>query len=162
VDGTLALLECTSKQLVAEPCILLLLQARQPVYIDYKYEWHGTVIVFMLSEPLARQRRLHVTDRRTAADFAQVLCPLVEEQYPATERILLVMDNLNTHQPASLYEVFAPAEARRLVDRLQIHYTPEHGSWLNMAETELSILATPCINRRIADTGSASPEGRCV
>jgi hypothetical protein len=95
--------------------------------------------------------RVKVTERRTAIDFAHVIRELVDEQYPHAEKIVLVLDNLNTHKPASLYEAFAPTEARRLLERLEIHYTPKHGSWLDMAETELSVLATQCLDRRIPD-----------
>jgi hypothetical protein len=92
-----------------------------------------------------------VTERRTAVDFAHLIREVVDEQYPQAEKIVLVMDNLNTHTPASLYEAFPPAEARRLLERLELHYTPKHGSWLDMAETELSVLASQCLNRRIPD-----------
>jgi hypothetical protein len=100
---------------------------------------------------LAGHRRVKVTERRTAIDFAHVVQEWVDEQYPQAQKLVLVMDNLNTHKPASLYEAFAPAEARRLLERLEIHYTPKHGSWLHMAETELSVLATQCLDRRIPD-----------
>src|SRR4051812_11955441 len=100
-----------------------------------------------------RRRHVKVTDRRTAADFAGVLKDLVDVHYPEAEVIMLVMDNLNTHKVASLYEAFEPAEARRLLEKLEIHYTPKHGSWLNRAETELSVLSRQCLDRRIADQG---------
>ena len=112
----------------------------------------------MVFEPLAGQRRVKVTERRTAIDFAHVIRELVDAQYPHAEKIVLVMDNLNTHKPASLYEAFAPTEARRLLERLEIHYTPKHGSWLDMAETELSVLATQCLDRRIPDRLTLTPE----
>jgi hypothetical protein len=105
----------------------------------------------MVFAPLAGQRRVTVTARRTAVDFAQVMPEVVDAQYPQAEKIVLVMDHLNTHTPASLYEAFAPAEARRLIERLEIHHTPKHGSWLTMAETELSVLATQCLDRRMPD-----------
>jgi len=119
--------------------------------VDYEYERNGTANLFMTFEPLAGRRRVTVTDRRTKVDFAQVIRELVDEQYPRAERIVLVMDNLNTHKLSSLYEAFAPAEARRLIERLEVHYTPKHGSWLNMAETELSVLSTQCLDRRIGE-----------
>ncbi len=105
----------------------------------------------MVFEPLAGQRRVKVTEQRTAVDFAQVIQELVDAQYPQAEKMGLVMDNLNTPKPASLYEAFAPAEARRLIERLAIHYTPKHGSGLHMAEIALSVLATQCLDRRLPD-----------
>lgn len=141
----------TSTQLVAETRVPIPAAPGQPERIDYEYERQGTANLFMVFEPLAGQRRVKVTERRTAIDFAHVIQELVDEQYPQSETLVLVMDNLNTHKPASLYEAFAPAEARRLMERLEIHYTPKHGSWLNMAETELSVLATQCLERRIPD-----------
>jgi hypothetical protein len=144
-------LDETSKQLVAETREPIPAVPGQPARVDYEYERKGTAHLFMVFEPLAGQRRVKVTERRTAIDFAHVIRELVDEQYPHAEKIVLVMDNLNTHKPASLYEAFAPTEARRLLGRLEIHYTPKHGSWLDMAETELSVLATQCLDRRIPD-----------
>ena len=118
--------------------------------VDYEYERNGTANLFMVFEPLAGKRRVKVTDRRTALDFAEVIRELVDS-YPGAEKIVLVMDNLNTHKLASLYEAFAPDEARRLIERLEVHYTPKHGSWLNMAETELSVMTKQCLRRRIPD-----------
>jgi transposase len=142
-------LDETSKQLVAETRVPIPAAPGQSARVDYEYERQGTANLFMVFEPLAGQRQVKVTERRTAIDFAQVIQELVDVQYPQAEKIVLVMDNLNTHTPASLYEAFAPAEARRLMERLEIHYTPKHGSWLNMAETELSVLARQCLDRRI-------------
>jgi len=105
-----------------------------------------------------RWGHVKVTDRRTARDFAAVIRKLVDERYPKADKIVLVMDNLNTHKAASLYEVFEPVEARRLLDRLEIHHTPKHGSWLDMAETELSILSRRCLDRRIADKAALRRE----
>ena len=105
----------------------------------------------MVFEPLAGRRRVRVTERRTMIDFARLIRELLDEWYPTAEKVVLVMDNLNTHRPSSLYEAFAPAEARRLIERLEIHHTPKHGSWLNMAETELSVLTSQCLDRRIGD-----------
>lgn len=144
-------LDESSKQLVAETREPLPAAPGQRERADYEYERKGTANLFMLFEPLAGQRWVKVTARRTAVDFAHVIRALVDVQYPYAEKIVLVMDNLNTHKPASLYEAFAPAEARRLLERLEIHYTPKHGSWLNMAETELSVLAGQCLDRRLAD-----------
>jgi transposase len=141
----------TSKQLVAETRRPIPAAPGQPERVDYEYERQGTANLFMVCEPLAGQRRVKVTERRTSVDFAQLVREVLDEQYPEAEKLVLVMDNLNTHKPASLYEAFEPAEARRLLERLEIHYTPKHGSWLNMAETEFSVLASQCLNRRIPD-----------
>jgi DDE superfamily endonuclease len=141
----------TSKQLVAEARVPLPATPGQPQRFDYEYERKGTANLFMAFEPLAGTRRVKVTERRTAVDFAHLLRELVDEHYPQAEKMVLVMDNLNTHKPASLYEAFEPAEARRLLERLEIHYTPKHGSWLNIAEIELSVLATQCLDRRLPD-----------
>jgi DDE superfamily endonuclease len=142
-------LDETSKQLIGETRTPLPTAAGQPQRIDYEYERKGTANLFMIFEALAGWRWVKVTERRTAVDFAEVIRELVDERYPQTKRIVLVMDNLNTHKLASLYEAFPPEEARRLAERLEIHYTPKHGSWLDMAETELSVLAGQCLNRRI-------------
>jgi DDE superfamily endonuclease len=151
-------LDETSKPLVAETRVPIPAAPGQPERIDYEYERQGTANLFRVFEPLAGQRRVKVTERRTAIDFAHVIQELVDEQYPQAAKLVLVMDNLNTHQPASLYEAFAPAEARRLMERLEIHDTPKHGSWLKMAETELSVLATPCLDRRIPDPTTLQQE----
>jgi hypothetical protein len=144
-------LDESSKQLVKETRCPIPARPGQPRRVDYEYERNGTANLFMVFEPLAGRRRVKVTDRRTIADFAEVVRQLVDKWYPKAERIVLVMDNLNTHKPASLYEVFEPKEARRLLERLEIHYTPKHGSWLDMAETELGVLSTQCLDRRIPD-----------
>jgi hypothetical protein len=119
----------------------------RPQRIDYEYERNGTANLFMVFEPLAGRRRVKVTDRRTAIDFAEVIRETVDG-HPTADKIVLVMDNLNTHKIASLYEAFPPEEARRLIDRLEIHYTPKHGSWLNVAENELSSLYRQCLRDR--------------
>ena len=149
--------EC-SKQLVAETRSPLPAEPGQAERFDCEYERCGTANLFMLFEPLAGKRHVEVTKRRTAVDFAHVVRDLADVHYPAAKKIVLVMDNLNTHRPASLYQAFAPEEARRLVERLEIHYTPKHGSWLDMAEIELSALATQCIDRRIADVETLTSE----
>jgi hypothetical protein len=141
----------TSKQLVAETRAPIPATPGQPKRVDYEYERKGTANLFLVFEPLAGQRRVKVTERRTAIDFAHLLREVSDEQYPHAEKIVLVMDNLNTHKLASLYEAFTPAEARRLMERFALHYTPKHGSWFNMAETELSVLGTQCLDRRIPD-----------
>jgi hypothetical protein len=144
-------LDEASKQLVADVQEPLPPQPGQPLRIDYEYVRQGTANLFMCFEPLAGRRRVNVTERRTAVDFAQVVRELVDVDYPEAEAVVLVMDNLNTHGPASLYEAFEPAEARRILERLEIHHTPKHASWLNMAETELAVLARQCLDRRIPD-----------
>ena len=152
-------LDETSQQWVAETRTPLPAAPGQPERVDYEYERQGTANLFMVFEPLTGQRRVKVTERRTAGDFAHVLQDLGDDQYPQAEKIGLVMDNLNTHKLASLYEAFAPAEARRLMERLELHYTPKHGSWLNMAETELSVLATQCLDRRMPNPLILPQEG---
>ena len=125
---------------------------------DYEYVRHGTANCFMLYEPLRGRRQVVVTERRTKLDWARVVKELLDVRYPAAERVVLVQDNLNTHTPASLYEAFPPAEASRLAGRLEIHPTPRHGSWLNMAEIELSVLARQCLSRRVADLEALAAE----
>lgn len=147
----LVCLDETSKQLIAETRQPIAMQPGQPARFDYEYKRNGTANAFMLFAPLEGWREVKVTDRRTAVDYAHVLKALADIHFPAADKIVLVQDNLNTHVPASLYEAFAPAEARRLVERFEWHYTPKHGSWLNMAESELSVLARQCLDRRIPD-----------
>src|SRR5204863_9762153 len=125
---------------------------------DYEYERHGTANLFLLSEPLRGWRHVKVTDQRTRVDFAHVIKEVVDLHYLEAEIIVLVMDNLNTHSPASLYEAFEPAEAKRLADKLEIHYTPKHGSWLNMAEIELSVLGRQCLAQRLPDVAMLTRE----
>ena len=125
---------------------------------DYEYERNGVSNLFMLFAPLEGWRRVEVTDRRTKADWARVVKQLVDEDYPHKDRIVLVMDNLNTHHPASLYEAFEPAEARRIAERLEVHYTPKHGSWLDMAEIEIGVMARQCLDRRIPDQSALRRE----
>ncbi len=118
-----------------------------PATEDREYERHGTANRFLAFEPLAGRRVVEVTDRRTAADFAGFVRHLLDVVYPLARKVVLVTDNLNTHYTGSLYAAFDPAEARRLADRIEWHYTPKHGSWLNLAEIELSVLARPCLDR---------------
>ena len=125
---------------------------------DYEYERHGTGNIFCWVEPLVGRRGVRVTPRRTAVDFAEQLRLLVDEAYPDARQIVLVTDNLNTHHFGALYERFAPEEARRIAQRLDWHYTPEHASWLNMAEIELSVLSRQCLSRRIGDTETLARE----
>lgn len=123
----------------------------QPVRVDYEYEREGTCNLFMFFEPHRGWRHVKVTDRRTAQDFAACLRDLVDTHYPDAALIRLVTDNLNTHSPAALYATFPAEEARRIARKLEWHYTPKHGSWLDMAEVELAILARQCLDRRIPD-----------
>lgn len=143
-------LDEVSKELHTTPHGALAMAPGQPERQDYEYARAGVCNLFMAVEPLTGRRTVRVTERRTALDFAEELRILVEEQYPDAEKIVLVTDNLNTHKPACLYARFEPAQARRIVARLEWHYTPEHGSWLNIAECELSVLTRQCLNRRIA------------
>jgi hypothetical protein len=145
-------LDETSKQLIAEVATPIPVAPGHVAQYDYEYVRHGVANVFMMSEPLAGRREVEITDRRTKKDWARCLRRLSEEIYPAAETIVLVEDNLNTHSPASLYEAFEPAEAKRIADRFEFHYTPKHGSWLNMAEIELGILGRQCLSQRIDNT----------
>jgi DDE superfamily endonuclease len=151
-------LDEASKQLVADVRLPLPAEPGQPARVDYEYERRGTANLFMLFEPLAGRRRVLVTERRANVDFAEAIRVLADEVYPTAEKIVLVMDNLSAHSPAALYEAFEPAAARRLMERLEIHYTPKHASWLNMAETELSVLARQCLDRRIPDQATLAQE----
>ena len=150
--------EC-SKQLHDTPRGTLPLEPGRPQRQDYEYARNGVCNLFLSMEPLRGRRKLRVTDRRTAQDFAEQLRVLVDEDYPDADAIVLVADNLNSHGPASLYERFEPVEARRIAARLEWHYTPEHGSWLNIAECELSVLASQCLSRRIPDKLTLIQEG---
>jgi len=141
----------TSKQLVAETRVPITAKPGRPARHDYEYRRNGTANLFMMFAPLEGWRRVKVTNRHTALDYAQVLKELSDTHFPGSEKIVLVQDNLNTHKPASLYEAFPPAEARRLVERFEWHYTPKHGSWLDMAESELGVLSSQCLDRRIPD-----------
>jgi hypothetical protein len=127
----------------------LLMEPGKPLRIDYEYRREGTCNLFQIFDPHRAWRHIEVTERRTAVDFAQQMKWLVEEAYPKAEIIRVVLDQLNTHSLASLYEAFAPEEARRIARRLEFHYTPKHASWLNMAEIEFSVLERQCLNRRL-------------
>jgi transposase len=147
-----------SKQLLRDTRTSLPMEPGRVQRRDYEYERGGVVNLFLFCEPLQGRRWVDVTERRTKMDWAHQIKELVDERYPEAERIVLVMDNLNTHTPASLYEAFDPEEARRLTEKLQIHYTPKHGSWLNMAEIELSVLSRQCLDRRVPDFESLQAE----
>jgi len=139
------------KQLIGEVRTPIPCKPGQPARLDDEYVRNGVAQIFMEVEPLRGKRHVAVTERRTRKDWAQQIRQMLDERYPEATKVRLVMDNLNTHDIASLYETFEPREARRLAERLEIHFTPKHGSWLNMAEIELSALKGQCLNRRIAE-----------
>ena len=145
----LVCLDEISKQLIAETRSPRPMQPGRPARYDYEYDRHGTSNLFLWCEPLRGRRHVTVTERRTKIDWAHVIKDLIDVHFPEAERVVLVLDNLNTHSPGSLYEAFPPAEAKRLADKLELHFTPKHGSWLNIAEIELSTMAGQCLDRRI-------------
>ena len=150
----------TSTQLLAETQPALPAQPGHPLRQDYEYRREGTRNLFLACEPLAGWRHVAITERRTMQDFAQQMRWLVDEAYPEIAVVRVVLDNLNTHRVASLYETFPAAEARRIAKRLEFHYTPKHGSWLNMAEIELGVLARQCLARRIPDQDALRRESK--
>jgi len=141
----------SNKQLVGEVHAPLALAPGRGQIVDHEYVRHGVAEIFLEIEPLTGRRHVDITERRTRKDWATFVKGMLDERYPDALKVRLVMDNLNTHSTASLYETFAPEEARRLARRLEIHHTPKHGSWLNVAEIELSALNGQCLNRRIPD-----------
>ena len=149
-DEVLICMDETSKQQTRETRSTLPMRTGVPEIFDFEYERNGVSNLFMLFAPLEGWRHVKVTDRHTKIDWAHLMKELVDEHYP-NKKIILVMDNLNTHKLGSLYEAFAPEEARRIAERLEIHYTPKHGSWLDMAEIEIGVLSRQCLNRRIPD-----------
>jgi hypothetical protein len=150
-DIPLVCLDETSKQLIAETRAPTKMKAGRPARFDYEYERNGTANLFMMFAPLEGWRHVKVTDRHTAVDYAHALKDLADIHFLNVKKIVLVQDNLNTHTKASLYEAFPAAEARRLAERFEWHYTPKHGSWLDMAESELGVLSSQCLDRRIPD-----------
>ena len=140
-----------SRQLIKETRKTISVEPGKPARQDYEYERNGTANIFMFTEPLGEWRHVDVTEHRTSVDWAHQIRQLLNEHYPDAERIRLVTDNLNTHKIGSLYEAFKPEEARSLAKRLEIHHTPKHGSWLNIAEIELSALTQQCLDRRTPD-----------
>jgi hypothetical protein len=154
----LVCLDETSRQLTMETRAPQPMRKGLPARRDYEYKPNGTANLFMLFAPLEGWRHVEVTERRTAVDYANILRDLADIHFPKAEKIVLIQDNLNTHVPASLYEAFEPAEARRIAQRFEWHYTPKHGSWLNLAESELAVLASQCLNRRIADEPAMKKE----
>jgi hypothetical protein len=159
-DQPVVCMDETNTQLIAETRVPWPVAAGQPACLDYEYERHGTMDLFMFTEPLGGWRHVGVTEKRTRVDWALQMRELLDGRYRDVPKVTLVMDNLNTHEAASFYEAFAPAEARRLIDRLEIVYTPKHGSWLNMAEIELNVLTRQCLSRRIADATTLAEEVR--
>ena len=139
------------KQLIGEIRVPVSISPGKPLRYDYEYKRNGVANIFMMFEPLAGKRHVKVTEHRTKKDWAHCIRQLVDEIYPDADSIVLVMDNLNTHKKASLYEAFAPAEAKRIADKLEIHYTPKHGSWLNMAEIEMSVMSRQCLADRMGN-----------
>ena len=150
-DRPLVCLDETSKQLIAETRTPVPMEKGQPARVDYEYERNGTANLFMMFAPLEGWRHVKLTEHRTALDYAQALKDLSDTHFPDVAKIVLVQDNLNTHTKASLYEAFPAPEARRLVERFEWHYTPKHGSWLDLAESELGVLSSQCLDRRIPD-----------
>lgn len=134
------------------------LRPGQPARIDYEYERHGSANLFLWTAPHLGQRGVTVTAQRTAVDWAHAMRALVDTHFPAAERIVVVLDNLNTHAAAALYRAFPPAEAKRIRDKLELHYTPKHGSWLNIAEIEIAVLVRQCLARRIPDAATLADE----
>jgi len=157
-DRPVVCLDEASKQLVAETRLPVAMQPGRPARVDCEYERNGTANLFMMFAPIEGWRCVKVTDRRTAVDYARVLKDLADGCFAQAETIVLIQDNLNTHAAASLYEAFPAAEARRLVERFEWHYTPKHGSWLNLAESELGVLASQCLDRRIPDKPTIADE----
>ena len=148
----------TNKQLVGETRTPIAAGPGRPRRIDYEYERRGTADVFLFTEPLGNWRCVDITESRTRVDWAQQMKNLVDEYFPEATMIRVVMDNLNTHTIGSLYEAFPPEEARRIAQKLELHYTPKHGSWLNVAEIELRVLTVQCLSRRIADASTLRRE----
>ena len=150
-DEVLVCMDETSKQHIKETRTPTPTRPGVPARYDYEYERNGVSNLFMLCAPLEGWRHVKVTDRHTKVDWARLIKELVDDHYPGKRKIVLVMDNLNTHKTSSLYEAFAPAEARRIAERLEIHFTPKHGSWLNMAEIEIGVMARQCLDRRLGN-----------
>ena len=146
VSRPLICLDEASKQLIAETREVLGVKPGKPKRVDAEYRRCGTASIFMINAPLEGKRYVRVREQRTRKDFAAVILEVCDVLYPTADKIILVMDNLNTHNIASLYEAFEPSQARRIAEKLEIHYTPKHGSWLDMAEIELSILSRQCMN----------------
>jgi hypothetical protein len=157
-DYPVVCMDESCKQLIGEVREPIPCEPGKPVRVDDEYVRNGVAEIFMEVEPLAGKRHVEITEHRTRKDWAWQIKQMLDERYPDVIKVRLVMDNLNTHNIASLYETFEPEEARRLAERLEIHYTPKHGSWLNMAEIELSVLKSQCLDRRIAEMATMQAE----
>lgn len=157
-DEPLVCMDETSKQLTKETRQAVSAEPGIPARFDYEYKRNGVSNLFMFYEPFGGKRHVSITERRTKVDWALQIKELLDNHYPGVKKVVLIMDNLNTHTGASLYETFPPHEARRLLDRLEIHHTPKHGSWLNIAEIELRVLTGQCLNRRIPDKQTLKQE----
>jgi hypothetical protein len=157
-DYPVVCMDESCKQLIGEVREPIPCEPGKPVRVDDEYVRNGVAEIFIEVEPLAGKRHVAITEHRTRKDWAWQIKQMLDERYPDVIKVRLVMDNLNTHNIASLYETFEPEEARRLAERLEIHYTPKHGSWLNMAEIELSVLKSQCLDRRIAEMATMQAE----
>lgn len=151
-------LDETSQQLIEETRVPIAVKPGEPKKVDYEYRRNGVVDLFMIFEPLAGQRHVMITDSRKRTDFANCIEMIEDEYYPNCEKIVLVMDNLNTHSIASLYTAFPPEKARRLAEKLEIHYTPKHASWLDMAEIEIGIMSRQCLSDYLANKDKIEAE----
>lgn len=158
LDRPVVCLDETSKVLRSTPRGAIAMRPGDSMRQDYEYQRHGTANLFLSIEPLRGRRQVRVRNQRTEHDFAEVLRTIVDEDYPDAHTIVLVLDNLNTHHPAALYKHFPPQEARRIAEKIEWHFTPEHGSWLNIAECELSALTRQCLKRRIPDVTTLAVE----
>jgi hypothetical protein len=147
-------------QLIKETRTKMAVEPGKPERVDYEYERNGTAANFMFTEPLGSWRKVNVRQQKTSMDWAHEIKELLDQDYPQVQKIVLVCDNLNTHKVASLYEAFQPQEALRLARRLELHYTPKHGSWLNVAEIELSVFTKQCLDRRIPDRTALQQEAK--
>ena len=147
-------------QLIKETRRKIAVEPSKAERVDYEYERNGTAANFMFNKPLGSWRKVNVRQRKTSIDWAYEVKELLDKDYAGAEKVILICDNLNTHKIASLYEAFEPKEARRLAERLEIHYTPKHGSWLNVAEIELSVFTNQCLDRRIPDMATLQQEAK--
>jgi hypothetical protein len=147
-------------QLIKETRTKMAVEPGKPERVDYEYERNGTAANFMFTEPLGSWRKVSVRQQKTSIDWAREIKELLDQDYPQAQKVVLVCDNLNTHKVASLYEAFEPQEALRLARRLELHYTPKHGSWLNVAEIELSVFTKQCLDRRIPDRTALQQEAK--
>ena len=157
-DFPVVCMDESTKQLVGEVTEPVAMTENHCELIDHEYVRNGVATIFAEVEPLGGRRHIEITERRTAKDWAKFVQQMLDERYPDAKKVILVLDNLNIHKRASLYEAFPPEEAKRLADRLELHFTPVHGSWLNICEIELSVLGKQCLNRRIEDRKTITSE----